>query len=479
MKKITNYLTLTMTVWFASCSQDFIEVNPISTASVDAVYKSDKDFKDAVAGTYAVMRDQYQNFWIFGDLRADDSWHALGNDAFLVSVNTFSMPSSADLMISTWRNYYSAINKANLILQKIEAADQNVVTNMTRHIAEARFLRALAYFDLVRIYGDVPMVMTPITIAEGYQAPRETVDKIYSEVIIPDFLAAEENLPASYSGADVGRATKGAAKSLLAKAYLTIKDFAKAEVKLQEVTTMGYALLPNFLDLYNYSNEHHKEYIFDFEYEEGGIGLGSGFTNKFLPKSQGSAGDIHFGVKGGAGEMNTPTQALLDAFDPADKRRDITVANGYYDEDGVFQKFLQISTFTQKYLTPTLANNDSKANWKVIRYADVLLMYSEALNENGKTDEALGYLNQVRTRAGLPTYAGLSQTDARQKIYDERRFELAMEGHRWFDLVRTGRALDVMTPFGMKPFHQLFPIPLVELQIINDDSILPQNPGYE
>lgn len=469
---------LTTAAWFTSCS-DFIELDPISTASVDAVYKTDKDFQDAVAGTYAVLRDQYQDFWIFGDLRADDSWHALGNDAFLVSVNTFAMPSSADLMIRTWRNYYGAINRANLVLEKIEDADETVVKNKARHIAEARFLRALSYFDLVRIYGDVPMITKSISIGEGYSSPREKVDKIYAEVIIPDFLAAEGSLPVSYTGADVGRATKGAAKSLLAKAYMTIKDFPKAEAKLQEVTTMGYALLPNFLDLYNYSNEHHKEYIFDFEYEEGGIGLGSGFSNKFLPKSQGSAADAFYGIKGGAGEMNTPTQALLDAFDPNDKRKDITVANGYFDKNGVFQKFLQISTFTKKYLTPTLANNDSKANWKVIRYADVLLMYAEALNENGKTTEALEYLNQIRTRAGVPTYSGLNQADTRMKIYDERRFELAMEGHRWFDLVRTGRAVEVMTPFGMKPYHVVFPIPLVELQIINDDSILPQNPGYE
>lgn len=470
-------MMLTTAVWFASCS-DFIELDPISTASVDAVYKTDKDFQDAVAGTYAVLRDQYQDFWIFGDLRADDSWHALGNDAFLVSVNTFAMPSSADLMIRTWRNYYGAINRANLVLDKIESADETVVKNKARHIAEAKFLRALSYFDLVRIYGDVPMITKPITIGEGYSASRASVDKIYAEVIIPDFLAAEA-LPATYGGADVGRATKGAAKSLLAKAYLTIKDFAKAEAKLQEVTTMGYDLLPNVADLYNFSAEHHKEYIFDIEYEEGGIGLGSGFTNKFLPKSQGSAADAFYGVKGGGGEMNTPTQALLDAFDPNDKRKDITVANGYYDKNGVFQKFLQISTFTKKYLTTTLANNDSRANWKVIRYADVLLMYAEALNENGKTSDALTQLNRIRTRAGLPTYSDLSQAAARDAIFNERRFELAMEGHRWFDLVRTGRAIDVMTPFGMKPYHVVFPIPLVELQIINDEAILKQNPGYE
>jgi hypothetical protein len=138
-----------------------------------------------------------------------------------------------------------------------------------------------------------------------------------------------------------------------------------------------------------------------------------------------------------------------------------------------------IGSFTKKYLTPIPKANDSRANWKVIRYADVLLMYAEALNENGKTTEALTNLNLVRTRAGLPSYTNLSQNDTREKIYQERRFELYLEGHRWFDLVRTGRALSVMQPVGMKPHMTVFPIPQSEIEIINNRSVFPQNPGYE
>jgi hypothetical protein len=130
-------------------------------------------------------------------------------------------------------------------------------------------------------------------------------------------------------------------------------------------------------------------------------------------------------------------------------------------------------------MTSVPSGNDSKANWKVIRYADVLLMYAEALNENGKTSEALGFLNQVRARAKVPVYSGLGQADTREKIYLERRLELSSEGQRWFDLVRTGRALTVMAPYGMKPYMTVFPIPLNQLQIINDRSVFPQNPGYE
>ena len=473
-------LLVASSLWMISCKKDFIYLTPISTASVDAVYKTDKDFQDAVAGIYSVMRNQYQDFWIFGDLRADDSWHALGNDAFLVSVNTFSMSSSANLMINSWRNYYKMISRSNLVLDKIAATDAAVVKNKDRHTAEARFLRALAYFDLVRIWGDVPMPTTTISIDDGYKLSREKVQKIYNDVIIPDLIYAESKLPLKFTGTDVGRVTKGAASSMLARVYITVKDFAKAETKLQEITGMGYALLKNYNELFDYTKEeHHSEYIFDIEYQDGGLGLGSGFSNKFLPKSAGSAADLFYNIKGGAGEQNTPTLGFLAAFDPADKRQDVTVAKGYYDNSGVFKGFIQIATFTKKYLAATPAINDSKVNWKVIRYADVLLMYAEALNENGKTDQAIPYINMIRKRAGLPEYTSLTKDAAREKIYDERRFELGMEGVRWFDLVRTGRAISVMAPFGMKPHMTVFPIPLIEIQIINNPTILPQNQGYD
>ena len=479
MKKML-ILLVASSLWMISCKKDFIYLTPISTASVDAVYKTDKDFQDAVAGIYSVMRNQYQDFWIFGDLRADDSWHALGNDAFLVSVNTFSMSSSANLMINSWRNYYKMISRSNLVLDKIVATDAAVVKNKDRHTAEARFLRALAYFDLVRIWGDVPMPTTTISIDDGYKLSREKVQKIYNDVIIPDLIYAESKLPLKFTGTDVGRVTKGAASSILARVYITVKDFAKAETKLQEITGMGYALLKNYNELFDYTKEeHHSEYIFDIEYQDGGLGLGSGFSNKFLPKSAGSAADLFYNIKGGAGEQNTPTLGFLAAFDPADKRQDVTVAKGYYDNSGVFKGFIQIATFTKKYLATTPAINDSKVNWKVIRYADVLLMYAEALNENGKTNQAIPYINMIRKRAGLPEYTSLTKDAAREKIYDERRFELGMEGVRWFDLVRTGKAISVMAPFGMKPHMTVFPIPLIEIQIINNPTILPQNQGYD
>lgn len=467
-------------VLMMSCKKDFLDLIPESSVTTDILYKTDKDFQDAVTGCYTALRSAYDNMYIYGDVRSDDAWHALGNNVTMNAINSFAERSSESVFASTWQNYFFVISRANTLLSKIEGLNVSVIPNKNRHIGEAKFLRALAYFNLVRIFGDVPKITSDISVDEAYKSGRTKVDNIYSEVIIPDLLVAESGLPAKYTGTNIGRATSGAAKALLGKVYLTTHDFAKAEAKLEEVTTMGYALLANYIDLFNYTkDEHHSEYIFDIEYIAGGLGLGSSFTNSFVPKSTGSLAEAFYGIKGGVGENNTPTFDLFYAFDPLDPRRTITVDTGYYDADHVWRNFFQIPTFTKKYLTPVASLNDSPANWKVIRYADVLLMYAEALNENDKTTEALTYLNQVRTRVSMPTYSGLTKDEARDKIYLERRFELGMEGHRWFDLLRTGRALSVMASTGMKAYNNVFPIPLREIQIINDPSIFPQNPEYD
>ncbi|MEO5998648.1 MAG: RagB/SusD family nutrient uptake outer membrane protein [Chitinophagaceae bacterium] len=479
MKKIFC-LIVSVSFFMMSCKKDFIELAPISSVSVAALFKTDKDFQDAVIGSYSVLRNQYNDFWMFGDVASDDSWKEVSRNQSSYYIDVFTLDANDALLKTTWNNYYNLIARTNNILAKIEKADAAVVTNKARHIAEAKFLRAFAYFDLVRLFGDVPMITTPIDITEAYKAGREKVEKIYSEIIIKDLQDAENGLPVKYTGTEIGRATKGAAKALLGNVYLTIKDFPKAETKFQEVTTLGYALLKNYNDLFDYSKEeHHSEYIFDIEYAEALGGLGSGFTNRFSPLSAPFA--TFYKITGGGGEDNNPTMDLFKAFDPKDLRRDVTVdaSGGFVDGTGTFVKFLQASTVTKKYLTPVISSGDSKANWKVLRYADVLLMYAEALNENGKTAEAVTYVNQVRTRAGLAGYTGLSVADAREKIYLERRLELGMEGHRWFDLVRTGRALAILQAKGMKSFMTVFPIPLGQLQLMNNPAIFPQNTGYK
>lgn len=473
-----------------ACSKSFIELNPVSTVSSDVLYKTDKDFQDAVIGVYNGLRSPYQNFWQFGDLRGDDTKHDPASGLELIRIDNFTMDNDDAILRNSWRDYYIIINRANAVLTNIEKADTAIVKNKARHIGEAKFLRALAYFDLVRIFGDVPMVTAGNTVQEAYKTVREKVATIYDKVIISDLTDAENKLPLTYTGSDVGRATKGAAKALLARVYLTRKDFVMAEAKLKEVTMMGYVLLKNFNDLFDYNkNEHHSEYIFDVEYLDGGLGLGSNFTNTFTLEFQfGGKALVDelakiYGILPGAqgGSAGNPTEGLFAAFDATDLRKDITVAKGIIGLNGTYIPLSPtgVSSFTRKYMGPLKANGDSKANWKVIRYADVLLMLAETLNENGKTNEALGFLNQVRTRAGLKALTNLAQDATRERIYQERRFELYLEGHRWFDLVRTGQALNVMQPFGMKPYMTIFPIPLRQIELINNRSVFPQNPGYE
>jgi hypothetical protein len=478
MNKIIFYIAALSSFTIASCSKSFIDLQPVSSVSTEALYKTDKDFSDALTGAYSLLRDQYQSIWEF-DLPSDDARHQFASDDIELRMDNYTFQNNENLIRTTWANYYGVIYRVNTILDKIGDADPALVTNKDRYTAEARFLRALCYFDLVRLFGGVPSVTTAINDEDALKTPRATVDAIYNDIITKDFQYAAGVLPTSYSGADVGRPTKGAATALLGRVYLTMKDFPNAETTLMDVTTMGYELLSNYNDLFDYTkDEHHSEYIFDIEYETG-IQQGSSFTNQFFPRFQ-PAQDF-YKVYGGTGDTYTPSDALFNIFEAGDTRKDVSVSNGFIDDNGDFVSLagsVGAKTMTKKYLTPITQGNDSKVNWKVIRYGDVLLMLAEALNENNKTDDAITYLNKIRTRAGVPTYTTLTQAQARDTIALERRRELSFEGVRWFDLIRTGKAYETLAPLGMKDYMVLFPIPLTQIQIVNDAAILPQNPGW-
>lgn len=484
MKNIIIIIFLVFITMMSSCSKSFIEKNPVSTTIIDALYKTDKDYQDAVIGVYQGLRTPYQNMWQFGDLRGDDVWIQVTNQPSSTNVDLFSINSSDALLNNTWANYYIAINRANNILTRIESADSAVIKNKDRYTGEAKFLRALAYFDLVRIFGDVQMITNVPTIEETLATPRTPAETVYNEVIIKDLLDAATKLPLAYTGTEVGRATQGAAKAILGEVYLTVKDFPKAEAVLQELTAAPYtyALLGNYNDLFDYSkNEHHSEYIFDIEYEEGLGGLGSVFTRNSMPNVTPLLN--YYNIRGGFNESFSPTMQFVNAWQPGDLRKDVSVqccgswTNPTTGEVTTFSSTTSQS-YTKKYITAVATQDDSRANWKVVRFADVLLMLAEAMNENGKSVEALAPLNQVHERAGLQPFTNLTQEEARNIIANERRFELAFEGQRWFDLVRTGKALEALAPVGMKDYMTVFPVPLSQVQVINNAAIFKQNPGY-
>ena len=484
MKNIFQFIVLALIFTMVSCGKSFIERPPVSSVTIDVLYKTDKDFQDAVIGAYQGLRNQYANMWQFGDLRGDDAWIQVSNQPSSTAVDVFSINSSDALLSGTWANYYIAINRCNNILTKIETADVNVIKNKDRYVGEAKFIRAIAYFDLVRIFGDVQLITGVPSAQEVLATGRTAAATVYTNLIIPDLIDAGIKLPLVCTGTEVGRATKGAAKAMLGKVYMTTKDFVKAEAVLAEITTAPYtyALLANFNDLFDYTkNEHHSEYIFDIEYEEGLGGLGSIFTNNFMPNV--TALLNYYNIKGGFNESLSPTTQFVNAWASGDKRKDITVqccGSWKNPTTGVVTTFSSSTaqSYTMKYITAVAINGDSKANWKVIRYADVLLMYAEALNENGKTAAALIPLNQVRTRAGLAAYVGITQAQLRDNVAQERRFELAFEGHRWFDLLRTGKALTACAPVGMRDYMTVFPVPLSQVKVMNNPTLFPQNPSY-
>jgi len=476
MKNIISIISMVV-ILLVGCSEDFLEISPESTANVTMLYKTEKDFNDAVIGCYDGLQSRYGGFWQY-DLASEDAIHQWPSEGLTLRMDKLTWQDNESYFQDSWSGYYEIIFRANTILSKFEEIqDDASFGNKDQLIGETKFLRALAYFDLVRIFGALPLVDRVITAEEALLIPREDVDKIYT-LIISDLLDAENKLPEEYSQTDVGRATKGAAKAILGRVYLTHKDFTNAETKLEEVTNMGYALLTDYNDLWDYSFEHHSEYIFDIEFEEG-VNEGSNFTNDFMPEEHWVR--EYYNVAGGASNTYTPAFELFDIWEEGDLRKDVTCANGV-TIDGVFvplEGSVGAKTFQKKYITEIKQGQGCKANWKVIRYGDVLLMLAEALNENNKTDESLIYLNMIRNRGGLESLSGLSQSEIREKIYLERRFELSFEGLRWFDLVRTGRAMEALGPLGLQPYQVLFPVPLSQIEIVNNRDIFDQNPGYE
>ena len=217
MKNIYQVILLVSILMMSSCGKSFIERRPVSSVTIDVLYKTDKDFQDAVIGAYQGLRNQYANMWQFGDLRSDDAWIQVSNQPSSTAVDVFSINSSDALLNSTWANYYIAINRANNILTKIESADVSIVRNKDRYIGEAKFLRAIAYFDLVRIFGDVQLITNVPTAEEVLITGRTAAATIYANLIIPDLLDASAKLPLVYTGTEVGRATKALPKQCWVK----------------------------------------------------------------------------------------------------------------------------------------------------------------------------------------------------------------------------------------------------------------------
>ncbi|GAB3168788.1 RagB/SusD family nutrient uptake outer membrane protein [Telluribacter humicola] len=467
------------TLSLTACREEFLDLTPVSTTSTNNFFKTQADMVTAINAAYAILQapGQYGNYYIVAEIPSDNTTPVLsGSVTDQDEFDKFYIRTTNPVLLERWNDGYKGIYRTNTILDRIGSVNMNEELKI-RITGEAKFLRALMYFNLVRVFGDVPLVLKEISDpAEGYEYGRAPVTEVYAQ-IVKDLSDAEKALPASYTGADIGRATSGAAKALLGKVYLTNKQYAEAAAKLKEVIDSGqYALLPNYANVFNAANKNHRESIFDVQYKKGLVPReGSGFANAFAPENSGNAVVLF-----GGGGNNRPTPDMEQAYEAGDVRKNVSMATNYVNAAGNRVDYY----FVKKYLDTPVVSGDSDDNWPVLRYADVLLMYAEALNELGRTAEALPYLNQVRTRAGLSAVSITGQQEMRLAIEEERRVELAFEGHRWFDLVRTGRALPVLkakaAAIGIKTDidqdNLIWPIPQSQIDI--NKTKIQQNPGY-
>ncbi len=460
---------------FTACSEDFIDLAPISDQSTANFYKNQTDLEQAVVAAYDALQDGAQygvnGFDHFMEIIADNTFNdnTTQNGGQFANFDNFNLVSNNTVLNSTWNSCYRGIQRCNIVLNRIDNIEMPDSLKAIRK-GEVKFIRALTYFNLVRIWGDVPLVLNEVENPfEAFDHTRNKTDELYAQ-IIKDLEEAITALPLSFKTPNVGRATKGAAQALLGKVYLTRKQYPQAVTVLEQVILAGtYKLLPNFSDIFSSKNKNNAESIFEVQFKSGTNGEGISTT----PPTNKS--DVN----------NRPSNNIIKLF-----RENL---------DARFEASVALPTDAPAYSKKRLDDIGSDAtfgfNMMVLRYADVLLMAAEALNEisynNGK---AFDYLNQVRNRAKATPYTATNiadQASFRQAIDKERRLELAFENHRWFDLLRTGKALEVMNAanaggtspnaasalaFTMKPHQVIFPLP--QTQIDASAGKLTQNQGY-
>jgi len=495
MKRLLYHSIIILFIILSSCSS-FLNENPKDRLVIDNFYSNSKDAQAGVDATYQQLNSIYLRLmYMLGDLPTDDMKNGLGMpNPNLQNLEYLRIDPANPFIANLWINCYSGISRANTVIDKIPNATMNA-TLKNRFIGEVKFLRALCYFDLVRCFGDVPLILKleSINDAMGARSPKAEVYK----QIIEDLTFAEANLPlrSEYGSTDQGRATKGAAKILLGKVYLTQGDFQKAKDKLAEVvnneSTYGYGLHKNYADNWNTATEAGIEAVFYLEFDKYPLPYNDemGLAG---PKYSLPGGDV--GISG-SNEADIPTRELYDQYIVNDLRRAKNFRFSFTNPKTGAILVSSIPLSTKYWKDGLLTANDCDVNTFVLRYADAILMYAEALGETGDLTNALTQLNRIRTRAFGDTSGNLAPMpkDAFKKaVINERRLELNHEGNRWFDLVRTGTFVQRMKDHSayestvaeklktdiavnVKEAHNLYPIPQREIDL---NPQLKQNPGY-
>ncbi len=457
-----------------------LDENPDNFIAPTNFYKNSADALGAVNAVYDALSEwgvYEREIYLMTEL-STDNMDLSGRNQERAQLDDYLIDASNNIILNTWRNFYNGINRANTIIARIPEVSSVPSALRARIEGEGRFLRAFYYFNLVRLFGEVPLITTETSSLQGLDVKRNSVSSVY-EQIIKDLEFSEQNLPLSYSGADIGRITRGAAKTLLAKVYLTMagnpvrdaKNYEQAGKKAKEVIeSQQYILLSRYEDNFAISLKNGKESIFEGQALANSLGndVSRMYTN-FAPQQQNPYGQRAYGGF-------FPSLELYNSYEQLDTRKKLYLTETYTTPGGV--KVTVSRPHINKYVDPAGSENNNSNNWPYLRYADVLLMYAEAMNETGNQGEATTYVNMIRSRAGLRNTTASTKDQLVDVIEKERRLELAFEGHRWFDLVRTGKLISTMIAKGkpaIKDYHVLYPIPQRELDV---NSNLSQNTGY-
>lgn len=486
----TLLISISGTLITFSCD-DYVDIDPLYVQDADNYFNSPADYDRALTAAYDLLQTSYLTQWI-GEIASDNAiagGESPTDTQGLHEIDAMTHGGVNQELRSIWRWMYTGITRVNYIF---EHKDKIAFAGKDNIMAQAAFLRAYYYFELVKFFGDVPLIVDKrLSIGDVSSLVRTPAAEVYAQ-IEEDLIFAAGIL--DWTATQKGRVTKGAALSLLGKAYLYQNKFAEAADILDEVITDGpYDLAADYSTLFRVSSEGNDETVFDIEY----VGIEGGSYGCFVCLEGNAAVGFH-GIRGYEGPVyvdgnsyNLPTQDLVDAFEPGDPRLEASILdieafkNSQPDPDEV--KYVQgggghTGYYNNKYLkrADELGQPDtdltSPVNYRVIRFSDVLLMAAEAHNRKASPDDvkARQYLNRVRDRVDLSpkTESGSALT---QVIYDERRVELAGEGHHFFDLVRTGRAAAEIEGFETNN-NEVFPIPQDEIDLAG--AGWQQNKGY-
>lgn len=447
-----------------SCGDSFFDLEPASSVTIDKVYKTASDYNVAVIGCYAKLQSQVNFYTECCEYRSDNL--SLGaptagtQDRY--DIDHFTEKPSNGILSSYWANFNNNVYRCNLLLDQIDGA--NFAENLKKQYkGEAMFIRALNYFNMYRIWGGVPATKHVVSAAEALKVARYSDEQMF-DLIAGDLKEIVDNnyLPETYSSADMGRATSGAAKALLGKVYLTFHKWTEAKDILSQLIGK-YQLVSPIAQVFDVDNKNNNEII---------------FAVHFNKEIEGEGHSYWYNLTNASDDTNQ-TSSLLNTFPTGDTRKDLITYVQVEKNVRLMNKFYDTKSPTFK----TVGNDQI-----LLRYADVLLMYAEALNEiqydASEGSLALKYLNAVRQRAGISNLTAKqlpTQEKFRKGILVERQREFPYEGQRWFDLVRMGFAKSVMAENGVeiKDYQLLFPIPQQEIEKVGDKSILWQNPGYD